>query len=458
MQKTRILFVDDEPAYRRIFRSAMRADPRLLVETAQSGDEALRKLEEFAAEIVFTDFLMPGMNGLTLLKQIHERYPGIFVLILTGVDSTREAVTAMKAGAYDYILKPFDFNLIRLQIDKIIAHKKLLRESIAPRPPGIEEYRFENIIGQDSKMFEIYEKITQVAQTGTSVLISGESGTGKELIAEAIHANSPRRDKPFVAVNCAALTEELINSELFGHERGAFTGATSQKIGFFEEADGGTIFLDEIGDIPAKTQVALLRVLELGSFHRVGGSRPLKVDVRLICATNKDLSHAIREKYFREDLYYRINVVSITAPALRDRRSDIPLLARYFLEKYGAAAGKKISGISSAAMDLLMAYRWPGNVRELANVIEHAVVFCRESELKPAHLPSDFCGAPPAPHTELEVFSLSLPSHSLAQAEAILIRKVLEEKEWNLSQAAEELDIARGTLYSKMQKYGIAKS
>ncbi len=457
MEKTRILFVDDEPAYRRIFRSAMRTDPHLLVETAASGDEALRKLEEFPAEIVFTDFLMPGMNGLALLKEIHERHPGIFVLILTGVDSTRDAVTAMKAGAYDYILKPFDFNLIRLQIEKIIAHKKILRESVAPRPSGIEGYRFENIIGQDSKMFEIYEKITQVAKTGTSVLISGESGTGKELIAEAIHANSNRRDKPFVAVNCAALTEELINSELFGHEKGSFTGATTQKIGFFEQADGGTIFLDEIGDIPAKTQVALLRVLELGSFHRVGGTRPLKVDVRLICATNKDLSHAIREKLFREDLYYRINVVSITAPALRDRRSDIPLLARYFLQKYSSETGKKISGISPAALDLLMTYRWPGNVRELANVIEHAVVFCRDQELKPAHLPPEFCRPNALPQSEEEVFNLTLPSHSLAQAEATLIRKVLEEKEWNLSQAAEELDIARGTLYSKMQKYNINK-
>ncbi len=455
MEKTRILFVDDEPAYRRIFRSAMRTDPRLLVETAASADEALAKLEEFGAQIVFTDFLMPGKNGIALLKEIHERYPGIFVLILTGVDSTRDAVTAMKAGAYDYILKPFDFNLIRLQIDKIIAHKELLRQKVAP--PGIEGYRFENIIGQDPKMFEIYEKITQVARTGTSVLISGESGTGKELIAEAIHVNSNRRDKPFVAVNCAALTEELINSELFGHERGSFTGATTQKVGFFEQADGGTIFLDEIGDVPAKTQVALLRVLELGTFHRVGGARPLKVDVRLICATNKDLSHAIREKYFREDLYYRINVVSIAAPALRDRRSDIPLLARYFLEKYAAETGKKITGISQAAIDLLLAYRWPGNVRELANVIEHAVVFCREQQIQPVHLPSEFSTLPGAPQAEEDAYSLSLPSQSLAQAEATLIRKVLEEKEWNLSQAADALDIARGTLYSKMQKYGINK-
>ncbi len=452
MNKIRILFVDDEPAYRRIFRSGMRADERLLVETAGDGEEALVKLETFRPEIVFTDFLMPRMDGLTLLRAIRERHPDVFVLILTGVDSSREAVTAMKAGAYDYILKPFDFELIRLQIEKILAHRHLLQEQTRPEARGKDSFRFENLVGRDAKMFEIYEKISQVALTDASVLITGESGTGKELIAEAIHAKSLRRERPFVAVNCAALTEELIHSELFGYEKGAFTGATTRKTGYFEQADGGTIFLDEIGDIPLKTQVALLRVLELGTFQRVGGTQTVRVDVRLVCATHQDLAGAIREKRFREDLFYRINVVTIDAPPLRERRSDIPLLAGLFLERYAAAAGKDIRRLNPAALEQLCAYGWPGNVRELANAIEHAVVFCRGRELRPEHLPQELLKS-----QSVQNFQLPLRSSSLAEAEAALIRLVLEERDWNLKQAAEALDIARGTLYSKMQRYGISK-
>ncbi|PLX88720.1 MAG: sigma-54-dependent Fis family transcriptional regulator [Desulfuromonas sp.] len=445
-----ILFVDDEPAYRRSFQSTLRRwQEGLEVRTAGDGLEALEVLESYPADIVFTDFRMPKMDGLTLLTRIREEYPDVFVLMLTGVDSTKDVVAAMKAGAYDYILKPFDFEMVRKSIEKILEHKRILSEEQG----GGVEVSFENIIGQDQKMFEIYEKISQVAQTNASVLITGESGTGKELIAEAIHKKSPRSNKPFVQVNCAALTETLINSELFGHEKGAFTGAAARKKGFFEQADGGTIFLDEIGDVPLQTQVALLRVLELGTFQRVGGTETIRVDVRLVCATNKDLVRSIAEKTFREDLYYRINVVSLASPSLSERKSDIPLLSKYFLEKYSLNTGKKVKRISKAATKLLNSYAWPGNVRELGNAIEHAVVFCKGVEMLPSHLPIEI--------REMENdqgdFNLSLSSSSLADAEIALISKVLEETDWNLKKAADALAIARGTLYSKMKKYNIKK-
>jgi two-component system NtrC family response regulator/two-component system response regulator HydG len=451
MNRIKILFVDDEPAYQRSFRSAMRHS-EFKVETASNGREALKILETFPADVVFTDLRMPQMDGLTLLTEIREKYPDIFVLILTGVDSTREVVTAMKAGAYDYILKPFDFEMIGKSLAKIMAHKEVLASNEESGRTA-EEFSFENIIGQSAKMFELYEKINQVAKTNASILITGESGTGKELIAEAIQKKSTRKGKPFVQVNCAALSETLINSELFGHEKGAFTGAVARRRGLFEQASGGTIFLDEIGDIPIQTQVALLRVLELGTFQRVGGTETVRVDVRLICATNRDLTRAIRENLFREDLFYRINVVSLAAPALSERRSDIPLLVNYFLQKSCAANGKKIKRPSKAALTLLNEYPWPGNVRELANAIEHAVVFCNGPELLPVHLPRELTQSTPA-----QDFKLNLSSNSLAAAEAVLIRKVLEEQGWNLKKASDALDIARGTLYSKMEKYRIEKT
>lgn len=450
LRSPKILFVDDEPAYRRSFQSTLRKwELELEVKTASDGLEALDILESFDADIVFTDFRMPRMDGLALLENIRERYPDTFVLMLTGVDSTKDVVAAMKAGAYDYILKPFDFEMVRKSIEKILMHKRVISEE----HEGDVDVSFENIIGQDQKMFEIYEKISQVAQTNTSVLITGESGTGKELIAEAIHKKSPRKKKPFVQVNCAALTETLINSELFGHEKGAFTGAAARKKGYFEEADGGTIFLDEIGDVPLQTQVALLRVLELGTFQRVGGTETVSVDVRLVCATNKDLIRAIGDKTFREDLYYRINVVSLASPSLSDRKSDIPLLANYFLMKYSQAADKKVKRINKAAQKLLNEYSWPGNVRELGNAIEHAVVFCKGVELLVSNLPAEIKQL----QNEDDDFSLALSSSSLAEAESALIRKVLEEKGWNMKKAADALDIARGTLYSKMEKYNISK-
>ena len=450
--KIKVLFVDDEKGYRESFRRAMRKEPNLLLETASNGREALDKLETFSADVIITDVKMPIMDGLTLLEEIRVSYPHIFVLVVTGFGSIEDAVRAMKAGAYDYILKPFDFDMITRVLKKITGHKRVLKETTYVGQERRKRHRFENIIGQAPKMFEIYQKITDVAATKATVLITGESGTGKELIAEAVHYRSPRRKKPFIMMNCAALTDTLINSELFGHEKGAFTGAVMQKKGHFELADGGTILLDEIGDIPIPTQVSLLRVLELGTFKRVGGTGTIKVDTRIICATNKDLSQEVREKLFREDLFYRINVVSINVPPLRERKSDIPLLANHFLEKCCRETKKNILRISRAAMDVLTRYDWPGNVRELSNIIENTVVFCKGREVLPNNLPPEL-----REPSQTKTLTLNLPSSSLPIAESTLIRKVLEETSWNLKQSAKELGIARGTLYSKMNKYGIEK-
>lgn len=453
---TRILYVDDEPAYCRIFKSRLSEDSRFQVQTAQSGDQALSMLESYPADIVIADLNMPLMDGIELLKEIKRRTPSIFVLILTGDDTTALVVKAMKTGAYDYLLKPLDFDMIIRSLENIISHKQAILSGDCPDCLLGEQICFENLIGQDRKMFEIYEKISQVAQTSATVLIVGESGTGKELIASAIHNRSTRKDRPFIQVNCAALTESLISSELFGHEKGAFTGAISRKKGFFEQASGGTLFLDEIGDISLTTQVALLRILELGTFQRVGGTETIKADVRLICATNRDLVQATREKLFREDLYYRLNVVTLQAPPLRERRSDIPLLTNYFLTRFCKLNNRQPLQVTQDAMDILCKYPWPGNCRELANVLEHAVIFCTGAHLSPENLPNQLQQARSS--VGIPCYSTApASSTSLATMESNLILKVLQEADWNLKKAAESLDIARGTLYSKMEKYGISK-
>jgi DNA-binding NtrC family response regulator len=447
-----ILFVDDEKAYQKAFVRAMRKETQFNLITASRGIEALQLLQTTPTDVVLTDIKMPEMDGWTLLKKIREHYPDIFVIAITGYGSIEDAVRAMKLGAYDYLQKPFDFDLIKMLLGKIVAHRRLIKACVVPREDQRKRYRFENIIGQDRKMFKIYEMINTVAKTSASVLITGESGTGKELIAEAIHYRSNRRNKPFHQVNCAALTESIINSELFGHEKGAFTGADSQKIGLFEKAHEGTLFLDEIGDIPLQTQVSLLRVLETGTFQRVGGTRTIKVNTRILCATNQDLSGSIQDKRFREDLFYRINVVSIDVPPLRERSLDIPLLALYFVEKYSQENAMNIKGISKSALKILSQYHWPGNVRELGNVINHALIFCKTGNIQPTNLPDNIKQA-----SQNKQFRLTLTSPSLPLAEATLIKKVLNENHWNLKQAALELEIARGTLYSKIKKYKLKK-
>jgi two-component system NtrC family response regulator/two-component system response regulator HydG len=447
-----ILFVDDEENNCKAFARLMRMEKQYGVDLALNGLEALEALKKKAADIVITDMKMPEMDGLALLKEIRERYPDVFVIVVTGHGSVENAVNAMKLGAYDYLTKPFDADLINMILGKIADHARVLKEAEDFEEDPGDSYRFENIIGQDRKMFKIYEMIRAVAKTNASVLITGESGSGKELIAEAIHIRSNRKTRPYHQVNCAALTESIINSELFGHEKGAFTGANQQKIGLFELADQGTLFLDEIGDVPLQIQTSLLRVLEYGTFQRVGGTQTLKVDTRIVCATNRDLSEAIRNKQFREDLYYRINVVSIDVPPLRERKQDIPLLARYFLEKYARENQTPAKRLARSAMRILMQYDWPGNVRELGNIINHALIFCKGNNIIPENLPPVI--REKAIHKE---FSLTLMYPSLLKAEEALIRRVIDLNNGNLKQAAAALDIARGTLYSKMQKYGIEK-
>jgi len=453
MTDTTILFVDDEVAYQKAFIRAMRSEKQFSLITASGGMEALGIVRSLPVDIVITDMKMPTMNGLELLEKLRELHPDIFVIVITGYGTIEDAVAAIKNGAYDYLLKPLDFNIIKMLLNKLVQHRQVVKASINQPMEVNKQYQFNNIIGQDRKMFKIYEMINSVAKTNASILITGESGSGKELIAEAIHDCSNRKGKPFHQINCAALTESIINSELFGYEKGAFTGADKQKIGFFELANEGTLFLDEIGDIPIQTQVSLLRVLELGTFQRVGGTNTISVDTRIICATNQNITEALREKRFREDLYYRINVVSIDVPPLRERKQDLPILGAYFLEKYSQENNKDIHRLSKKTVELFQQYDWPGNVRELANVIKHAVIFCKGKKIQPENLPEHIRKS-----SSEKKFQLTLQSPSLPLAETALIQTVLEQNKWNLKQAASDLNIARGTLYSKMKKYGLQKN
>ncbi|MBU0729225.1 MAG: sigma-54 dependent transcriptional regulator [Proteobacteria bacterium] len=452
MQKTKILFVDDEQSYRNSFVRSF-VDDEYLIETASDGENAMQKLMHFHADTVITDIKMPRMDGFALLQKIKNKYPDIFVVMATAYGGSDEAIRAMKAGANDYVIKPFDSDIIRMILSRMAEKKRNFQALLFKGEDRRKKFRFQNIIGQDIKMLKVFQMIKDVAATNSTVLLTGESGTGKELVAEAIHFESKRKDKPFIKVNCSALTDTLINSELFGHEKGAFTGAVIQKKGHFELAHGGTIFLDEIGDISVHTQLSLLRVLELGTFHRVGGTKTIKVDTRVICATNKNLEQAVQEKLFREDLFYRINVVALQLPPLRERKSDIPLLAFHFLNKLiKSHDSTKTTGIAKDALDMLIAHDWPGNVRELANILENAIIFCKKNKITPEYLPPQL-----TTRNKIKEFSLTLNSKSLPHAESQLIRSVLETSNWNLKRAAEDLDIARGTLYSKMKKYKIIR-
>jgi DNA-binding NtrC family response regulator len=442
----KILYVDDEPVYCNIFRRMLIDDEQYTVYTAENGEKALEILSTEKVDAVFTDLLMPGMSGIELVERIIKNHGEMFISVITSLDSSAEAVKAIKSGASDYILKPFDVESIRLQIENISRQKAIETETFAD-----EDNMFSSFVGKSDVMSRLFEQIKQIAETDTTVLVYGESGTGKELIAESIHIGSRRSNGKFIRVNCAALTDSLLSSTLFGYEKGAFTGASSRKKGLFEAASGGTIFLDEIGDIPAQTQAALLRVLEQGTFQRVGGTESVKVDVRIICATNKNLSEDVVGGSFREDLFYRINVVTLTAPALRERPSDIPLLAQFFMDRFKSETGKDTKYIDPEVISILSEYSWPGNVRELRNTIEHAVVFCKGDRITKENLPQKL------QLNNSEKFSIELKNSSLMSAEEALIRAVLEQHQWNMSRAADALNIARGTLYSKLKKLGISK-
>ena len=368
-----ILLVDDKSSMRKVLKQTLESDQIVILE-AEDGEKALETIKSKHVDLVITDIKMPKLDGMTLLKMIKESDNEIVVIIMTAYGTIETAVEAMKLGAYDYITKPFSTEQVKLTVEKAIERQKLLYENKYLREKLNDQYNYKRIVGNSAPMQPVYELIEKVAPTDTAVLIRGDSGTGKELVAHAIHFNSRRKEKPFIKVNCAVLADSLLESELFGHEKGSFTGAAGKRIGRFELANGGSIFLDEIGDISPATQVKLLRVLQEKEFERVGGSESIKADVRVIAATNKNLEEAIKKGTFREDLFFRLNVVPIFVPPLRERKEDVERLASHFLTRYSLEANKKINKIEKKALELMSRYNWPGNVRELENAIQRAVV------------------------------------------------------------------------------------
>ena len=448
----KILIVNNDPTVRQTLRDLL--EPRgFHVRTAGDGIEALRCFDQAALDLVFTGLHMPRMGGMELLNRLKQRYPEVFVVLLTGNGTTELALKETSHAAFDYVLKPLDQKGLFALIDRVAEHKRFWKKSIYAHEDRRRTYRFENIIGKAPQMLDVFHRIQDVASADIPVLVTGESGTGKELVASAIHYTSTRKGGPYVKLNCASLPDGLIESELFGHERGAFTTAVAQKKGRFELANAGTLFLDEIGEMPFQMQAKLLRVLDDGNFERVGGTKTLHSDVRIICATNKDIYQEVKERRIREDLFYRINAASIHLPPLRERGDDIVLLTNYFVYVYSQKNNRNIKGLSKETYEIFMSYSWPGNVRELSNVIEQAVVFCKGREIIPDCLPEYM-----KKDLQPRKFVLHLYSRSLPLAESTLIRKVLEETNWNLKQAAKELEIARGTLYSKIKKYDIKRT
>jgi len=443
--KASILIVDDENVVRDSLGKWFEEEG-YSVDTANSAREALLKLPRQRWDLALIDIKMPGMDGLELHRKIREVDPNILVIIMTGYASVETAVQALKEGAYDYVMKPFDPDDLAHGVAKALDHRRAREENLRLRA-SLEEVQAVELIGQSRAMQGVLESIRTVAPTDTTVLIHGESGTGKELVARAIHNLSPRRFMPMVTIHCGALTETLLESELFGHEKGAFTGAQYRKKGKFEVAEGGTVFLDEISDISLKTQTDLLRVLQEKEITRVGGNLTLKVDFRAIAASNQDLNMRVREGTFRPDLYYRLDVFGITIPPLRERKEDIPLLADHFLRKYSRAMNKAFTNLSRPALEVLMNYDWPGNVRELENALERAMVIGREPEVQAADFPLQVT-LPPQPEGNL----------ALEDVERAHILHVLEVSEWNQTRAAKVLGIDRVTLYNKIKKYGFRKA
>ncbi|HNW59750.1 MAG TPA: sigma-54 dependent transcriptional regulator [bacterium] len=452
MSKANILIVDDDKNICKMIEASLRKEKRYEIETALSGEACLRILKENPPELILLDIQMPGIDGIETLHKIREENPFIPVIMMTAHGTIERAVQSMKAGAYDFLTKPFARDRLLVTVNNALMNSSLRREVDELRSELKNKYAFANIIGQSGVMQDVFRSVEKVFSSNVTVLIQGESGTGKELIARAIHYHSAlRASKPFVAVNCSALPESLLESELFGHEKGAFTGALGRRIGKFEQANGGTIFLDEIGLMTPATQSKLLRVLQEREFERVGGNELVKVDVRVISATNKDLEEEMKKGEFREDLYYRISVFPIKLPPLRERREDIPLLAGHFLQKYARQEGKTIEGITPDALDLMMAYHWPGNVRELENAMERAMVLANGVEITAKDLPAAVRSL-----GEKRIYESDNTLASwIEKLEEEALRQALLECEGNISQTAKKLGIGRATIYRKAKKYGL---
>jgi two-component system, NtrC family, response regulator len=448
MASARILVVDDEPNARGALRTIL-TEEGYAVSEAGDGVEALEKLRTAGADLVLADVRMPRMDGLTLLREAHESGLDAAFVVMTAFGSIEMAVEAMRAGAENFLVKPLDEKAMLVVIEKALEKRRLVRETANLRARLKERVHFDNIVGDSPALREVFEVVQRAAPTRANVLILGESGTGKELIAQALHELSPRKDRPFVRVNCGALTETLLESELFGHERGAFTGAVARREGRFERADGGTIFLDEIGDVSPSVQVKLLRVLQTREFERVGGTETIKVDVRLLTATNKDLAAEVATGRFREDLFYRLNVISVTLPPLRARKGDIPALVSHFVRRFSEAHGKKIQGLAPGALQALLRHDWPGNVRELENSIERAVVLAQGPYLTTDDLPPTVLGARPSDRP----MSSLIPGGTWQEIEKQAILRTLEVVGGSTSRAAAMLGISTRTIQYRLKQY-----
>jgi len=448
-RKNRFMVVDDELIVRESLAAWLEKE-NATVDRAESGEQALDFMERNLYDILFVDIKMPGMGGFGLLEKVKQFYPTTVVVIITAYGTVDHAVRAMKLGADDFLVKPFDPEGLGLLVTKLLEHKRLLEEKEYLKDEVIRvRGQTDEIIGQSPQMTALFEQITEIAPTESSVLLLGETGTGKELIARAIHANSKRLGGPFVPINCGAIPESLMESEIFGYEKGSFTGAIRPKKGLIEVAEGGTLFLDEIGEITPKMQVDLLRVLQDRTFFRVGGVEPLKADFRLISATHRDLNHEVASGSFRQDFFYRVNVITLRVPPLRERREDIPLLVMHFLKRFARETNRNVDSLSDQAMKVLTDYDWPGNVRELENVVERAVVTSRKRVI-----PGDA-------FAYLSPLQVCMPAgngpRTLEEAEIAHIRFILDEEEWNISRAAKVLDVDRTTLHKKIRKYGLQR-
>jgi two-component system response regulator AtoC len=440
-KKPKILIVDDESIVRESL-SDWLDGAGYDVEAAESGEAALPIIKQKKPKIMVADLVMPGMTGIELMNEAKKIIPTLSTVIITAHATIQSAITAIREGAFDYIEKPFCPEKVELLIEKLVEHQDLIEENIRLRQKIADRFHFEGIIAKSPKMLKIFELIRIVAPTNATVLITGETGTGKEVVARAVHHQSKRRSKCFIATSCAALPESLLESELFGHEKGSFTGAAERKKGKFEAADKGTLFLDEIGEINANTQVHLLRALEEKKITRIGSNEEIDVDVRVITATNKDLRQMVMQNQFREDLYYRLKVVTIGLPALKERREDILPLAEHFLKKYAEENSKDVITLSPEVIEFMLNYSWPGNVRELENMIEHGVILSTSNVVTMAELPQDIIHPLPAEEKTIEAVTKNHILH------------VLEETKGNISEAAKILGVQRMTLYNKLKKYG----
>ncbi|MDO8319505.1 sigma-54 dependent transcriptional regulator [Rhodoferax sp.] len=456
----KILIVDDEEIVIRSCRRIL-GDSMYAVDSTQDGRDALRKVDETEYDLMILDIMMPGIDGLEVLQHVKERHPGVDVIMMTGLSEIQTAVKAMKLGAFDYLSKPFDPDELKHVVDRALERRQLQQENRSLKTEVSSKYRFENIIGSSPPMQAVFGLIAKCAPTNSTVLITGESGTGKEMIARAIHYNSLRKDQPFVTVDCNTLTESLLESELFGHTKGSFTGAVANKRGMFEMANNGSLFLDEFGNIPLSTQAKLLRVIQEREFRPVGSTMTQKTNVRLITATNKDLKAMVLDGTFREDLYYRVNVFPIHSPSLRDRREDIPALAFHFLKLFCNELDKPVSDISDGAMSLLINHTWPGNVRELENSMQRAVILATDHIIRQAHL-ANFIEATSHPDFEVPRTSDDLKrvkkiarEKSVEEIEKTFIQETLKRNSSNVTRSAEETGMQRANFQALMKKYNI---